>query len=77
MIDHDAPQGVVTEDGVDLLPGDRAYDYYSRKAGHIDEAGPDAQGWFDFNHDGGTRAYLDGSRICSIQYAIRKGWVNA
>jgi len=31
--------------------------------------------WFDFQHDDGTRALLDGSRICSIGYATRKGWV--
>ena len=31
--------------------------------------------WFEFQHDDGTSAYLDGSRICSTQFAIRKGWV--
>jgi hypothetical protein len=31
--------------------------------------------WFDFRHDDGTRATLDGSRICSEALAKRKGWV--
>lgn len=34
--------------------------------------------WFDFRHDidaGGSTTSLDGSRICSIAHAIRRGWV--
>lgn len=30
--------------------------------------------WFTFNHDDGTRTSLDGSRICSLAHARRKGW---
>lgn len=31
--------------------------------------------WFDFRHDDGTVALLDGSRICSIELAQRRNWV--
>lgn len=31
--------------------------------------------WFEFNHDDGTTCSLDGSRICSLEYATRKGWI--
>ena len=30
--------------------------------------------WFDFIQDNGTTTSLDGSRICSTQFANRKGW---
>lgn len=33
--------------------------------------------WFDFRHDNGSRTSLDGSRICSIAYATRRGWIAA
>lgn len=31
--------------------------------------------WFDFVQDDGTTVSLDGSRICTIDYAQRKGWL--
>jgi hypothetical protein len=31
--------------------------------------------WFDFQHDDGTSALLDGSRICSTRYAKNRGWL--
>jgi hypothetical protein len=31
--------------------------------------------WFDFHGDDGTRVSLDGSRICTLAQASRKGWV--
>ena len=31
--------------------------------------------WFDFKQDDGSGTTLDGSRICSIEYAQRKGWL--
>lgn len=71
---------VVTEDGVTLEAGDRAYDYYSMKAGHI---GPESSFcmapdlWFDFLHDDGTHNVLNGQRICSIEYARRRGFKGA
>lgn len=30
--------------------------------------------WFRFRHDDGTSCHLDGSRICSLAFARRKGW---
>jgi len=32
--------------------------------------------WFIFEHDDGTSADLDGSRICSVQFAQKKGWLS-
>jgi hypothetical protein len=63
-----------TEDGVEVAPGDRAYNYYDRKAGRIDWVSSE-NGWFDFFHDDGTSAYLNGERICSLAFAQRKGWL--
>jgi len=31
--------------------------------------------WFNFNHADGSSTKLDGSRICSVGYAKRKGWI--
>lgn len=31
--------------------------------------------WFDFIEDDGHVTSLDGSRICSIAYATRRGWI--
>ena len=31
--------------------------------------------WFDFIEDDGHITSLDGSRICSIEYATRRGWI--
>ena len=31
--------------------------------------------WFNFKHDDNTSCSLDGSRICSLEYARRKGWM--
>lgn len=69
-----------TEDGVDLHPGDRAYNYYDMKPGRIRGEGrirhlPDD--WFDFDHDDGTHALLNGQRICTIEYARRRGFKGA
>lgn len=81
-----------TEDGVELGEGDHAYDYYSMKPGRIlkfDQDvertdayhGPLMQGsltpWFIFQHDEGTRQYLNGQRICSDEGAKRQGFPNA
>lgn len=30
--------------------------------------------WFDFEQEDGRVCSLDGSRICSIEFAQRKGW---
>lgn len=66
---------ITTEDRVQVLPGARVFNYYDRKAGFIAAVGADSAGWFDVIQDDGTRAYLNGERICSIEFAVRKGWV--
>lgn len=67
-----------TEDGVTLKTGDRAYDYYNMKPGTIGkDAGSHPDPWFDFNHDDGTVCLLNGQRICTIEYAKRRGFKDA
>jgi hypothetical protein len=77
---------IVTEDGVELKHGDRAYDYYSMKPGTIGKIDAVLDGdsndrnqmpWFDFNHDDGTRTTLNGQRICSVEYARERGFKDA
>jgi hypothetical protein len=58
---------IYTEDGALLQPGDRAFNYYDCKWGVIRPGSLDAQGWFDFDHDDGTHAVLDGSRISTYK----------
>lgn len=62
----------LTADHVVIAEGARAYNYYDRKAGTVGPIEPD--GWFDFRHDDGSRALLNGERISSLGYAIGKGW---
>ena len=31
--------------------------------------------WFEFVQDNGRIVSLDGSRICSVEFATRKGWM--
>lgn len=68
----------MTEDGCELETGDQAYDYYSMKPGKI---GEDARafegGWFTFEHTDGTTELLNGQRICTMGYAIRRGFPGA
>jgi hypothetical protein len=64
---------IYTEDGAELTAGDRAYNYYDRKAGTVGTIERD--GWFDFTHDDGGSAFLNGERVCSLDYARRRGWV--
>lgn len=68
---------VTTEDGVTLHFGDRAYDYYTMKPGVIGEGTLAPDIWFDFHHDDGTRCLLNGQRICSVEYAKRRGFKGA
>jgi hypothetical protein len=68
----------VTEDGVTLKEGDRAYNYYDMKPGKIGKfSGNVPDPWFDFDHDDGTRALLNGQRICSVEFAKRRGFRDA
>lgn len=68
-----------TEDGVVVQPGDRVYDYYSMKPGVIQPGSlilaPDV--WFDVTHDDGTRNVLNGQRICTMEFARRRGFKDA
>jgi len=66
-----------TEDGVELHTGDVAYDYYSMKPGRIGRAISGQEGWFDFEHDDGTVTMLNGQRICSMAYAVKRGFKGA
>jgi hypothetical protein len=64
---------VRTEDGVWLIPGDAAFNYYDRKSGVVGT--PDVDGWFDFRQNDGTVAYLNSERICSESFARARGWL--
>ena len=66
--------------------GVRVFNHYDRKAGRIERTAersePDTSGalpggrawWVDVRHDDGTAAWLDGSRLCSMAYAMSRGW---
>jgi hypothetical protein len=68
------PTPIRTEDGATVHAGDQVFDYYDMLPGVIAEE-PDPQGWFDVVHPDGSKHMLDGSRICSVEYARRKGWL--
>jgi len=68
-----------TEDGVIVHAGDRVYNYYDMEPGHIESGshslminGGDI--WFDFKADNGRVSILNGQRICSIEFAKRRGF---
>jgi hypothetical protein len=67
-----------TEDGQEVKIGDRVYNYYDMKPGVIEgpvREMPDP--WFDVKHDDGTVSILNGQRICSMEYAVRRGFPGA
>jgi hypothetical protein len=68
-----------TEDGVVVKEGDRVYNYYDMKPGFIvpntTTMAPDP--WFYVQHDDGTRSVLNGQRICSVEYAKKRGFKGA
>ena len=70
---------IKTEDGVIVNPGDRVYNYYDMKPGVIREGSvmqaPDP--WFNVDHDDGTTSLLNGQRICTIEFAKRRGFKDA
>lgn len=67
-----------TEDGVTVKDGDRVYDYYSMKPGVIERfVGDMPDPWFDVRHDDGTVNVLNGQRICSMEFARRRGFKGA
>lgn len=67
--------------------GARVFNHYDMQAGFIAELAtypqPDTSGrlpggvawWVDFESDSGKRTSLDGSRMCSIECAQRRGWL--
>ena len=70
---------VTTEDHVTLTEGDRAYNYYDMKPGKIGKIETEGsfRGWFDFHHDDGSRAILNGQRICSSEFAKERKFRDA
>jgi hypothetical protein len=66
-----------SEDGAQLREGDAAFNYYDHKPGRIGAASACDAGWFTFHHEDGTRALLNGQRVCSTAYAARRGWLLA
>lgn len=64
-----------TEDGVEVRAGDRAYNYYDMQPGVIGR--DNGNGWFDFQQDDGRIKTLNGERVCSLEYAKRRGFPGA
>jgi len=68
-----------TEDGKIVHEGDRVYNYYDMKpcviVPNTIRMMPDA--WFDTEDDTGRTTVLNGQRICTLQYAQRRGFPNA
>jgi hypothetical protein len=71
-VDHE-DRHVVLADGVRAEVGDEVFNYYDMRKGTIKSfdtlSGRDL--WFDL--DNGD--YVDGSRCCSIETAVKKGWL--
>lgn len=73
---------VISEDNVKIGVGDLAYNYYDMQPGRIErleekhqvgQEGDDKHGlWFEFRHDDGSVALLNGQRICSMDYAVKR-----
>jgi hypothetical protein len=69
---------IITEDKVVVQEGDTVYDFYNRKWGtiRVGSAQTDSVSgtWFDVDHVGGGKSFLNGERICSVAYAKSRGW---
>lgn len=64
------------EDGTTAQVGDRVFNYYDRFPVTIDRIGYD--GWADTITDDGSRGpILNGQRMCSLEFAARRGWYQA
>lgn len=63
-----------SDDGGEFKVGDRAFNYYDMEVGTIGEI-DSRDNWFDFHQDNGRVVSLNGERICTIEFATRKGWV--
>ncbi len=66
---------ITTEDNHPVQEGDRVFNYYDMKVGDIRPNSTDQEGWFYLDHEDGTNALLNGQRICTIEFAQRKGWI--
>lgn len=73
---------IKTEDGKRVAEGDVVYNYYDMVPCAI-RSQPDDEGWFYVENlkgygDRGTSTYtLDGSRICTLDFAIQRGFKGA
>ena len=79
---------IQTEDGEVVMEGDRIYNYYDMWPGTIvpgsirnynrgGQLSPLKDLWFDVQRDGGDErdvAMLNGQRICTIEFAKRRGF---
>lgn len=78
---------IITEDDIKMRQGDLAYNYYDMKPGRIaklelafqsGQEGDLKNGlWFEFLHDDGSTALLNGARICSMKFALARGFRGA
>lgn len=69
---------ITLEDGTVANEGDTVWNYYDMVPAYIISIGSD--GWcdtecYDAEKDLTTHPMLDGSRMCSMEFAIKKGWV--
>lgn len=84
------PAELHLEDGATVAHavGVRVFNYYDRKAGHIERVATypsastmpvherdGAAWWVTVRHDDGSSALLDQSRLCSIEHAKARGWL--
>lgn len=53
---------LTTEDNrTPITEGQRLFNYYDQKWGTVGRI--DSDGWFDFHHEDGTKALLNGARV--------------
>ena len=64
---------IISEDKVEFQEGDRVFNYYDMQVGTIVFIEHD--GWFKFHQDDGSETELNGERICSLDFATKKGWI--
>jgi hypothetical protein len=78
MTDADDLPHYVTEDGVDVIEGDRVYNYYDMVPGTIGRPAFDLT-WFEFHPDepGVSGGILNGQRICTMAFAKARGFRGA
>jgi hypothetical protein len=78
---------IITEDGIQRTKGSVVYNYYDMKPGRIVDLDTDFQHgqegdlknglWFSVRHDDGSTSYLNGARICSMDFALKRGFSGA